>query len=366
MRLCPLCQSDRSDRRRSDDLLYTVATGQTIHCCNDCGMVYADNTPVIDYAANSTYGSLSSAPDKTAHYEQIVANCLRAGVTRDKSVLDIGCGAGGLMKAFLAAGFRTVHGLSVSAAEVDACNNRGLTVLHRDVENIGLCAPYDLVALSHVLEHVPEPIPFLRAVRRWIKPTGSLYVETPNALYYADYFTGIAQGFNSEHINHFDPDHLHQVLVRSGFAAAVGESYIATPGYPCVWALAVPWKRDDRSRSAIERYTDRLNVQMAQVGRRLNEQLADFHGEAIAIWGAGQTAYILLEGTQLAQLFLNAATDTNPAYWGRYVNNCKIVEPSEFHSPPDVPILICSQLSQQAIVEQIKALGLTNRIITLD
>lgn len=364
MRLCPICSSDRRD------LLYKTPTGQEILSCVDCGFVFSDNTPIVDYAAHSMYICAATYPPKTEHYERIVQNCLDSGITRNASVLDVGCALGNQMQKFLEAGFASVSGISISPEEVEQCRSRGLEAGVQNVEDhpVGH-RQFDLVILSHVLEHISEPVPFLRALRRWVKPTGSLYVEVPNAIHYADYFTSICQGYNNEHINHFDDGHLADALVRSGFQAGVWDSYIAHLGhpYPCTWRLATRVTHGPQLRVAIERYTDRLNMQMAKVQRRVSQQLdGDLFSARIAIWGAGQTAHLLIEGTSMDQLFLDAATDTNPAYWGQYINNCKIVSPEEFHPDPSIPILVCSQLSQKVIVDRIKELGLTNRLITLE
>ena len=362
MRLCPICSSDRRD------LLYKTPTGQEILSCVDCGFVFSDNTPIVDYAAHSMYICAATYPPKTEHYERIVQNCLDSGITRNASVLDVGCALGNQMQKFLEAGFASVSGISISPEEVEQCRSRGLEAGVQNVEDhpVGH-RQFDLVILSHVLEHIPEPVPFLRALRRWVKPTGSLYVEVPNAIHYADYFTSICQGYNNEHINHFDDGHLADALVRSGFQACVWDSYIAHDGhpYPCTWRLATRVTHGPQLRVAIERYTDRLNIQMEQVHTAIWRNGLDSHRGRVAIWGAGQTAHLLLSGI-LGSYPIAAATDTNPAYHGQSLRDCIIVSPEEFHPDSDTPIVVCSQLSQKAIVNRIKELGLTNRLITLE
>lgn len=265
------------------------------------------------------------------------------------------------MQAFISVGFQVVHGLSISIEEVRECTRRGLTAMHRDVSDIGILSPYDLVTISHVLEHIPEPVTFLRALCRWVKPNGKVYVEVPNARYYADYFTGICQGFNGEHINHFDDDHLCDALVRSGFVIDTVDHYI-TDGYPCVWVMASRKETGNSLRTTIESYTKLLDAQLAHIRQHLHTQLEGT--ERIAIWGAGQTAHLVI-ANDLDKCFIEAVTDTNPAYWGQRIHKCMVVAPHLFKPRKSVPIVICSQLSQAAITESIRKLGLPNRIITL-
>jgi hypothetical protein len=103
---------------------------------------------------------------------------------------------------------------------------------------------------------------------------------------------------------------------------------------------------------------------MLQVNRSLSDQLAR-HVGPLAIWGAGQTAHLLLEGV-VGKFPLIAATDTNPAYHGKVIHGCNILPPNHFRPRSDVPILVCSQLSRQVIVDTIRAMGLKNRLITLE
>lgn len=44
-------------------------------------------------------------------------------------------------------------------------------------------ASFDLVTCFHVLEHIREPGPFLRSIKRALTPNGLLYLKTPNLAY---------------------------------------------------------------------------------------------------------------------------------------------------------------------------------------
>src|ERR1035441_5808109 len=105
-RICPICESN--DR----DLLHSMPTGQTIWCCNSCGMVFSSGLAPVDYANDSIYTCAVTYPAQTGHYERIVQNC---AVAKESAILDVGCALGGLMKAFETAGYNHVSGISLSA-----------------------------------------------------------------------------------------------------------------------------------------------------------------------------------------------------------------------------------------------------------
>ena len=350
---CPVCDGG------SSETLYVTPTGQNIECCLWCGMVFGSGSPEADYANASIYASPTyhAQPD---HYKRIVRNSFCGA---EKSVLDVGCATGGLMKAFIERGSTSVHGISLSQAEADYCAKQGLSAVVADVASPTRKA--DLVTLSHVLEHVPDVQGFLKALKGWMEPDGHLYIEVPDATRYVGHFTSICQGFNSEHINHFSLELLILACSRAGISCFDSGTY-ETDGYPVVWVRARKIVPSSYLKVAIQAYAQVLDTQMARVIEHLNKQLDSIRGGAVSIWGCGQTTHMLLRGTLLYQFSLDAITDSNPCYWGTYIHNCKVVEPENFHPRPEVPILVCSQSAKNAIIERIHQLGLPNRIITLE
>lgn len=358
-RCCPVC----SNLERTT--IYTTPTKQTINCCVQCGMVYADGSPAMDYAKDSIYTCAETYQSQAAHYERIVENVTDAGVDFSASVLDVGCAVGGLMQALLSAGFKTVHGMSLSAGEVALCESRGLTAFQRDIANLGILSPYDLVTVSHVLEHVPDVPQFLYNLRRWVKPNGLVYIEVPDASKYAECFTSICQGFNSEHINHFSLEYLREALRKAGYYVHGWGAYTmpierTDSTYPCIWAVATP-REFGALRSAIENYRNKLVPQV----ERINENLRRSLSGPFVIWGMGETARMLLHGGAIDLGFVLLGCDTNPVYHDRVVHGVSVVSPEQFKPRSEIPILICSQTRKNEIAARIRELGLTNRIITL-
>lgn len=103
------------------------------------------------------------ARSKAAHVRTLLQ---RAGV-RPATIVEIGCGDGSLL-AELAA-LAMVDGFELSSNAADQARARGVA---RRVEAFdGLHVPagddaYDLAVLSHVVEHVPDPLPLLQEAAR--------------------------------------------------------------------------------------------------------------------------------------------------------------------------------------------------------
>ena len=97
-------------------------------------------------------------------------------------VLDVGCG-GGLFLRMLAERGYAVMGLdwSESAARIAWSHNRVPAVrasLPDAPLGAGSCRA---ITMFHVLEHLHEPVPYLKSAHRLLGPNGKLIVQVPNA-----------------------------------------------------------------------------------------------------------------------------------------------------------------------------------------
>ena len=114
------------------------------------------------------------ARSKAAHVETLAK---RAGLT-PRTVVEIGCGDGAVLAEMAARGW-VVDGFELAENAARRAKERGVA---RRVESFdGEHVPaepdaYDLAVLSHVLEHVPDPLPLLKEAAR-VAP--NVLVEVP-------------------------------------------------------------------------------------------------------------------------------------------------------------------------------------------
>jgi 2-polyprenyl-3-methyl-5-hydroxy-6-metoxy-1,4-benzoquinol methylase len=96
-------------------------------------------------------------------------------------LLDVGCGDGQFLATMRQWGWQ-VTGVEPDPAAAGVAHSRGLDVRIGTVSEAGLeFDSYDVVTLSHVIEHVPDPVSTLRACTKLLKPGGVLHATTPNA-----------------------------------------------------------------------------------------------------------------------------------------------------------------------------------------
>lgn len=89
-------------------------------------------------------------------------------------LLDVGCGNGQFVLHARDAGWEA-EGIDVDEQAVAVGEHlRAGRIEDEPAET------YDAITLSHVIEHVPDPVSTLRAVRRALKPGGRVWLATPN------------------------------------------------------------------------------------------------------------------------------------------------------------------------------------------
>lgn len=96
-------------------------------------------------------------------------------------LLDIGCGNGTFLSRMREAGWEVIGIEPDPMAARRAQARYGINVVAGSLEDAKLPdSSFDAISLSHVIEHVHDPITLLAACRRILKPRGLVTVLTPN------------------------------------------------------------------------------------------------------------------------------------------------------------------------------------------
>lgn len=111
--------------------------------------------------------------DKWEH--EVAAAYVRAS----DHVLDIGCGEGNFLHKAQALGAHA-HGIELNGSAAEVARGKGIKIHQGLLEDHASGIEYDLVTSFQVLEHVTQPLQFIRDALRLLRPGGRLLIGVPN------------------------------------------------------------------------------------------------------------------------------------------------------------------------------------------
>ncbi len=142
-----------------------------------------------------------------------------------KDVLDVGCvgqdrgpGTPGWLHGRIAAAARSAVGVDIVPEGVERLRAAGYdALLAGEIAAHGRDA--DVIVMADVIEHVDDPVGFLRHYARFLRPAGALAVTTPNPFFAAQFLRllrGLPVSVNDEHTAWFDPRVFSEIVARAG------------------------------------------------------------------------------------------------------------------------------------------------------
>jgi 2-polyprenyl-3-methyl-5-hydroxy-6-metoxy-1,4-benzoquinol methylase len=177
---CPVCFS--SERRHE-----LFKHGIELLACESCGTRYGAKMADLDAIYKDPNYISFSADDTEEHFnyrrerfgrERVGILEKYCGNLEHKRILDVGCGNG--------------YFLSVAAEKSKLCYGAEFSdKLRRFTEQKTGCKVYDntldelpaegfdIITLFDLIEHIPEPVPFMKDVDRILAPGGSILIFTP-------------------------------------------------------------------------------------------------------------------------------------------------------------------------------------------
>ncbi|HUS09854.1 MAG TPA: class I SAM-dependent methyltransferase [Pyrinomonadaceae bacterium] len=172
---CPACGQRRSNSRGLKNDFQLLS-------CQVCATLYTATNPELneqeDYDAYYTSENLTVPTFINSILDEIVATF--EPYRNNNLLLDVGCGAGTFLEAAARAGWDAT-GVEVSRTAADHVTSKGFEVFCGELEKAGYPdRHFDVVILSEVLEHVPDPKALLKASAKVLRPGGLLWGTTPH------------------------------------------------------------------------------------------------------------------------------------------------------------------------------------------
>ena len=132
-----------------------------------------------------------------------------------KNLLEIGVGVGQSILWFEEEGF-DVSGIEPDGRNVGMINKKLKKgkVIESSVEDFLTDEVFDVIWMSHVLEHIIEPIHFLKKIKNNLKKDGIFFIEVPNCEYEPMLQSSIQK---NPHLFHFTQNALSKLVENVGY-----------------------------------------------------------------------------------------------------------------------------------------------------
>lgn len=217
-----------NDKIRTGDYGKESSESHEVIKCNDCGLVRLKNNPLsIGYYQSSeyrdSYNSTSVADDYIdMHDNEQSPRVDKIGVSefRNKKVLDFGCGGGAFLDLIKNVADIT-YGIEPFEGYHESLKNRGHYVFSNEVDAIKeLKNSVDVIVSFGVIEHVEEPIEYLKSAFSLLRQGGKMYIETDNLddvlmKFEIDEFDRFF--YRTAHLWYFNAETLTLACKKSGF-----------------------------------------------------------------------------------------------------------------------------------------------------
>ena len=198
--------------------------------CNTCTLLRSD--PVFDIDLEKLY--VSSTFDYSIEVEGLSRTYLELlekacdGNVQGKSLLEIGGGNGFVLEVALDGGFQSVAGVepsieAISAARIDIKPQLLASIMK---ENLVPDNSFDVVAMFHTLDHLPDPVDTLKLAYKSLKAGGVMVVAIHNeGSWSAKLLRERSPIVDVEHTHLYSKKTAELIFAKSGFVNVTSGPY---------------------------------------------------------------------------------------------------------------------------------------------
>jgi SAM-dependent methyltransferase len=232
LKQCPVCGNEEfSLFLECKDHFLSRETFKIVQCSR-CSFTFVNPRPEMDqlqryyespeYISHSGTGKgiVNSIYKKVRRHTHHKKFKLVSAYAKGRSILDIGCGSGELLRLFNEKHWRTLGVEPNKYARDFAVSEYGLEVKEENEIAEIPDSSFDVITMWHVLEHVSGLHERMSEIKRMLKTDGVVVIALPNRESFdAEYYKENWAAYDvPRHLYHFTPDTIEKLLERYKFS----------------------------------------------------------------------------------------------------------------------------------------------------
>ena len=347
--------------------------------CEESGMIMQSPCPtpkeIENYYQNTaTYINPGRdgcpSPTKVSGLKRLISLCKELMNKWPGSVFQVGCSDGYTLSEFSREGSDIIEGIDPSKASSDIAkslyNIETKVGCFEDFSSNG--RKFELLILTHVLEHLFDPLNILLKCNNMQDYDGHLLLEVPLFENESKFPPGM---LTLEHLNYFSEGTIIETLTRANYCPIFVGKYFSLDVYPVITILA----KKERAPQNIKSNDYKKNLSIFKKYLHIeqkNWELIDTilksnikRGDTGYVFGAGIHTSQLLAFSTLEKIFkIKGIIDNSPTKWGKKFGKFDCFKLENINLCENDKIIISSYASENEIYKGLSQ-NIKNEIICL-
>lgn len=222
---CMFCKSTRYDYT----LTYSDRYGlyNPVVVCKKCGLVrnkyFLNEINMSDFYSNIYHELNFGFNYATDHYFQCQIEYGKrymdylkdiCGNLQKKTIQEFGCASGGILYPFFEKGIKVI-GYDYNESYMSYGINKGMDL--RNEKNAMNAPQTDIIILSHVLEHMVNPLKYLEFIKQKLNSRGIVLAEIPNIEQAVINYKFLTMYLVIAHLYHFTRTSFKNLFIKAGY-----------------------------------------------------------------------------------------------------------------------------------------------------
>jgi len=320
------------DEDKEDNQLYSCYLTQCLNCGHVFQPISKDVREALEAVYRSEYAQLTT-PLGTGNWgkEMAVHQLSKLGKIdqyKRKSILEIGCGNGYLLRELSRSGFKDLVGIEPSIQDAQEVEN--ILLLNEFITiDFAIKRKFDFIFSFGVFEHVDQISTLMKFVKKHLSEDGELFIEVPNCLKQLD--SGDPAVFCHEHVHCFYNASLCYLLADYGFE--IVEDRSDDHSLAIIAKKAKLTKVDLSDPTFFHAFQNTLENNLIRAEEKLNDDKVIVHGACNSLhnilnWSGNKSDFVLVD---------NDMTKHGKTFFGKKVHSIDSVNLTAFENVFIVP-----------------------------